>query len=449
MTSATTICAVSTPPGRGGIAVIRVSGPKAVAVADSIWKGKPLALADSHTAHLGKVTDSSGNILDQAVATVFRAPGSFTGEDVVEISVHGSTFVQQALLESLTARGAEIAAPGEFTQRAFMNGHLDLAEAEAVADVIASSSRAAHALAVSQLQGGFSKNIDTLREQLINLASLLELELDFSEEDVEFADRSALRSLAVRIIERTSALASTFSTGSAIRNGVPVAIVGEPNAGKSSLLNALIDNDRAIVSDIPGTTRDTIEARCIIDGIEFCFIDTAGIRSTDDPIESLGIERAFSALQNARIVILLIPPSASNNESESQIQEIRQSMSPQSTLIVVSSKADINPAHTDLMKISVKTGKGISDLKSKLSGIAREGLPADESLIVTNVRHYNALNEASSELNSLIKGLDDGLTIDLLAQHLRTAIESLSSITGRITSETVLHNVFSRFCIGK
>lgn len=277
-----TICAISTPPGRGGIAVARVSGPASIAIANAVWKGASLADAKSHTVHLGTITRPDGTALDQAVATVFRNPRSFTGEDVVEISVHGSTFIQQELLHLLVASGARMAEPGEFTRRAFVNGRLDLAEAEAVADLIASSSRAAHRLAISQLQGRFSANIDSLRQQLLDLAVLLELELDFSEEDVTFADRAKLRELAADIQSMVTRMASTFSSGQALRDGIPVAIIGRPNVGKSRLLNTLLDTDRAIVSDIPGTTRDTIEDTIDIDGHTFRFIDTAGIRTTDD-----------------------------------------------------------------------------------------------------------------------------------------------------------------------
>lgn len=319
-----TICAVSTPSGVGGIAVVRVSGKDALNIVDKIWCGKRLSEVRSHSAHLGDIADpeDSATPLDTAVATVFRGPASFTGEDVVELSVHGSKWIQRELVNLLVRSGCRTACPGEFTQRAFANGRLDLAQAEAVADVIASSSRSAHRLTASQMRGDFSKSISTLRDKLIEIASLLELELDFSEEDVEFASRSKLRALAEKLHENISRLAASFSTGCAIKDGVPVAIVGEPNVGKSTLLNALLNDSRAIVSDIPGTTRDTIEDTIEINGVLYRFIDTAGIRKTDDSIENLGIERSYDAIGKARIVLWLITPDMTEDETESMRREI-------------------------------------------------------------------------------------------------------------------------------
>ena len=445
-----TIAAISTPAGRGGIAVIRISGPDAVSFTDKIWKGKNLRDVASHSAHLGHIIDCQGNILDQAVATVFRTPKSFTGEDVVELSVHGSTYIQSALLESLINQGVRIAEPGEFTRRAFLNGKLDLAEAEAVADIIASSSRAAHAIAASQLQGRFSSHINSLRQKLIDLAALLELELDFSEEDVTFADRSQLKSLAREILSFIDSLASTFSSGKAIREGVPVAIIGKPNAGKSSLLNSLLGTDRAIVSDIPGTTRDTIEDTLDIDGITFRFIDTAGLRSTDDPIESLGIERSYASIRKAKIILWLIDPNTSDVDAAKAEDLISREVTSDSFLIKIQSKSDIsrNSSHSELLPISSKTGSGIDQLRKILIAKVTSGLPTDESLIVTNARHQSALLQARKALADLLYGMND-LTTDLLAEHLREAISSLGSITGQITSTTILHTIFSRFCIGK
>ncbi len=459
-----TICAISTPPGRGGIAVARVSGPSAIAISDSIWHGKSLRDAASHTAHLGTVIRPDGQALDQAVATVFRAPRSFTGEDVVEISVHGSSFIQQELLALLVNAGARMAEPGEFTRRAFINGRLDLAEAEAIADIIASSSRAAHRLAIAQLQGRFSAHIDSLRQQLLDLAVLLELELDFSEEDVTFADRSKLRNLADEIRRSVSRMASTFSSGQALRDGIPVAIIGRPNTGKSRLLNALLDTDRAIVSDIPGTTRDTVEDTTDINGHTFRFIDTAGIRDTDDPIESLGIDRAIRSAAKASIVIWLIAPDevcADAVESDKII--ITQAINPETRLIPALNKIDTltrdnEQALIDLlqaltgippMAISTLTGQGIDNLRTSILSAATANLPADESLIVTNARHHAALTEAASALTDLIAGIDLGLTPDLLAQHLRQATTALATITGSITSTQILSTIFQRFCVGK
>ena len=459
-----TICAISTPPGRGGIAVARVSGPAAIAIANAVWKGASLADAKSHTVHLGTITRPDGTALDQAVATVFRNPRSFTGEDVVEISVHGSTFIQQELLHLLVASGARMAEPGEFTRRAFVNGRLDLAEAEAVADLIASSSRAAHRLAISQLQGRFSANIDSLRQQLLDLAVLLELELDFSEEDVTFADRAKLRELASDIQNMVTRMASTFSSGQALRDGIPVAIIGRPNVGKSRLLNTLLDTDRAIVSDIPGTTRDTIEDTIDIDGHTFRFIDTAGIRTTDDPIESLGIERALRSVAKASVVIwLLSPDDLQSPETSANKALIDGSIRPDATLIPVLNKIDTIPDSvtqateslsamapgTAPLAISALTGTGISDLRNAILAAATARLPDDESIIVTNARHHAALTEAADALTQLIDGIDLGLTPDLLAQHLRQAIHSLATITGSITSTQILQTIFHRFCIGK
>jgi len=495
---ADTICAISTPAGRGGIAVVRVSGTDAVPIVDSLWKGKPLSDVATHTAHLGTVIDTEGRALDQAVATVFRAPRSFTGENVVEISVHGSIYVQQQLLASLIKAGARMAEPGEFTRRAYTNGRLDLAEAEAVADIIASSSRAAHRLAISQLQGRFSSHINGLREKLVNFAALLELELDFSEEDVTFADRKQLRDLAVEIKNTVDSLTATFASGQALRDGIPVAIIGRPNVGKSRLLNTLLQTERAIVSDIPGTTRDTVEDTIDVEGNTFRFIDTAGIRRTDDPVETLGIARAIDKVGKARIVIWLITPdSLSDPDSLAEFQrQITASMADGASLIFAVNKIDtVNPAYVDVMlndtrtlvpqvdklfAISALSGIGIQQLKSALVEMATQGLPADESLIVTNARHHAALLQASSALADLLQGLPNDsveqgakktkfhsqlasfqspipteqmqvnyMTSDILALHLREAIRSLATITGTITSQEILNTIFSRFCIGK
>jgi len=476
-----TICAISTPPGRGGIAVARVSGPQAINIVQTIWQGRPLTEAASHTAHLGTITGTDGSPLDTALATIFRAPASFTGENVVEISVHGSTYIQQQLLHTLIQAGCTMAEPGEFTRRAFTNGRLDLAEAEAVADIIAASSKAAHRLAISQLKGGFSAHINKLREQLIEIASLLELELDFSEEDVTFADRDRLRSLATDILDTVTHLAATFASGKVLRDGIPVAIVGRPNAGKSSLLNALLQYDRAIVSDIPGTTRDTVEDTLDINGHTIRLIDTAGIRQTDDPVESLGIQRALDKAADARIVILLTTPDEIiNGQTATLADQIKSKISPDTALIIAINKIDTvdatqipvletsaSTADTTIT-ISAKNGTNINKLTDDIINIATADLPADESLIVTNARHHTALTEAAAALTDLLKGMPttttvDGqktalphascqdyiLTTDLLAQHLRQAIAALSTITGTITTDTLLTTIFSRFCIGK
>lgn len=473
-----TICAISTPPGRGGIAIVRLSGPDAISIADKIWRGRKLALAESHTAHLGRIVDpdNSERSVDQAVATVFRAPHSFTGEDTVELSLHGSTYIQAETIRILTDQGARIAEPGEFTRRAFTNGRLDLAEAEAVADLISASSRAAHTLAISQLSGKFSSHIESLRHQLINLASLLELELDFSEEDVIFADRSTLRRLATEIIGHLDKLAHTFSAGQAIVNGIPVAIIGQPNAGKSSLLNALLGHERAIVSDIPGTTRDTVEDNTTLRGHLIRFIDTAGIRATEDPIESLGIQRALKSATSATIILHVIDPI---EFPYSSIFKTIESIHPnvETTVMPLLNKADmLEPRQIEqhiraldsvyrsaveggkdspvlrllpAQAISATTGKGIDTLTEDIANTITADIPDDESLIITNARHYQAITTARDHLTDLITAIDIGLTPDLQAHHLRAAITSLATITGSITTPDLLETIFSKFCIGK
>lgn len=447
-----TIAAISTPPGTGGIAVVRLSGPDAITVADAIWRGKPLGEAPSHTAHLGNIIDVNGQVLDQCVATVFRAPRTFTGQDTVEFSVHGSQYIQHTLLGTLQARGARMAGPGEFTRRAFANGRLDLARAEAVADVIAATSRAAHRLAMQQLRGGFSKRIDELRERLVRLAALLELELDFSEEDVTFADREQLASLTEEILGITRSLADTFRSGDAIKNGIPVAIVGAPNAGKSCLLNTLLGSDRAIVSDIAGTTRDTIEDTAQIGGMTFRFIDTAGLRHTDDPIERLGIDRTLSTAARADIILLLVDPTTPAGADDRSQQLI--DLNPDATLITVTNKTDLRPDAALTAPgpaISAKTGAGIAELRTLLADTARRrtGTAESENIIVTNARHHRALCQAAEALERTLDGLRQGQYTDLIAQDLRQALHHLGTITGAITTDTLLHSIFSHFCIGK
>ncbi len=460
-----TICAVSTPPGVGGIAVVRISGPDAVSIADSLWKGKSLAQAKSHTAHLGTVTASGGSPLDQAVATVYLAPRSFTGENVVELAVHGSRFVQRELLRLLIASGARLAEPGEFTRRAFIAGKMDLAEAEAVADVIASNSRAAHRIAVSQLRGDYSRRLTALRERLIDLASLLELELDFSEEDVEFASRTKLRDIAAEIHSEVTRLHRSYVSGAAIKEGIPVAIVGATNAGKSSLLNALLGDDRAIVSDIHGTTRDTIEETLEIGDFLFRFIDTAGLRDTSDTIERIGIQRSLAAARKARIVVAVIDPAAGIDAG--LIDDIRKAATdrgdePQGNIIFAINKSDITdtePAEKSIralmpeavtVTLSAKTGAGMDSLTAQFEKTAIEETGnADEGLLVTNARHAVALEAAAASTSAIIDGLDSGLSGDLIALDLRQTIDHLASITGAVTSADILSTIFSRFCIGK
>lgn len=463
-----TICAISTPPGVGGIAVIRLSGPRAIAIADSIWRGKALADTPGYRCRLGDITDADGNILDNCVATVFRGPHSFTGEDTVEFAVHGSRYIQRALLDTLISRGARLAEAGEYTRRAFAAGHLDLAQAEAVADVIASNSRAAHRLAIKQMRGSFSQRLDSLRGRLIELASLLELELDFSEEEVEFASRNSLRQLAVEIHSEVSRLADSFASGRAIKDGIPVAIVGATNAGKSSLLNALVGDNRAIVSDIHGTTRDTIEETIELGDYHFRFIDTAGLRHTDDAIEQIGIERSRQAIDRAVIVILVIDPAAPVDPDILTAASAPLSALPRpGDLIVMINKSDSatrgqlaaaaaafdkygDSPNFHMLNASALTGQGIDRLRQLLVDIARrEEGSADEGLLVTNLRHAQSLRAAADSTARVITGLDANLSGDLIAQDLRQTIHHLSAITGAITTTDILSTIFSRFCIGK
>jgi tRNA modification GTPase len=455
-----TICAISTAPGVGGIAVIRVSGPKAIAIANEIWKGRALIDQPANTVRFGRIIDTerNGELLDEAVATIFRGPASFTGEDVVELSVHGSRYVQRRLLELLNLHGSRLAEPGEFTRRAFANGKMDLAQAEAVADVIASNSRAAHRLAASQMKGAFSARLNQLRDQLLELASLLELELDFSEEEVEFASRRRLRDIASEIHSEVSRLYRSFSAGTAIKDGIPVAIIGPTNAGKSSLLNLLLGEDRAIVSDIHGTTRDTIEDTLEIGDYLFRFIDTAGIRDTADPIEALGIERSLQARSRAAIVISVVDASqpteapAVDKENDAPV-------------ILLLNKADLCTADISTqvsndeavakpfatIPFSTKTGQGHQRLLYTLTALADQlrGNTDEDTILVTNLRHAQALKAAAESTAAVIAGLQTDLPGDLIAQDLRATIHHLSSITGTLTTPDILASIFSRFCIGK
>ena len=459
-----TICAISTPAGVGGIAVARVSGKDAIMLVDKIWKGKSLTKADSHTAHLGTIVDEHGEAIDQAVATVFRNPRSFTGEDVVELAVHGSRWVQRELINLLVRTGCRIADAGEFTRRAFANGRMDLAEAEAVADVIASSSRAAHRIAMSQMRGDFSRRLTDLHDQLLNLASLLELELDFSEEEVEFASREKLLNLAQEIHSVVSRLASTFATGSAIKDGVPVAIVEETNAGKSTLLNQLLHEDRAIVSDIHGTTRDVIEDTIEIGDTLFRFIDTAGLRETTDVIESLGIERTINKLTDARIVLWVIDSATTPAQLESAAKRVLPHTSADQAIIVALNKIDINAENVEALQkalneilpqgaivapISAKQGDKIETLQQHLINASGSADIAPGEVMVTNARHYQALTLASDSIARAIDGLSMGLSGDFIAQDIRETLHHLGEITGTITSQDILTSIFSRFCIGK
>ncbi len=459
-----TICAISTAPGVGGIAVIRVSGPQSRQIVDRIWHGKRLENVASHTAHLGSIVDETGEVIDSAVATVFCSPASFTGDDVVELSVHGSAWIQRETVQLLVRQGCRIAEPGEFTRRAFAAGKLDLAEAEAVADVIASSSRAAHRMAMSQMRGEFSRRLETLRDRLLDLASLLELELDFSEEDVEFASREKLKSLADEIHGVVAKLASSFATGAALKEGVPVAIVGATNAGKSTLLNRLLGDDRAIVSDIHGTTRDIIEDRIEIDGVLFRLIDTAGLRDTTDVVESLGIDRTIKQIDKAAIVVWVIDPFTSPAILRDTWQRISRHITDSQHLIIAINKSDLTgdnldattvssdvaplPSDTTTLRISAATGTGIEALCHNL--INASGVNSWQGdILVTNSRHYEALTHALDSINRVREGLESGISGDFIAQDVRETIHHLGTITGAITTTDILTTIFSRFCIGK
>lgn len=472
-----TICAISTPPGVGGIAVIRISGPQAIEIAERIWSGTPLTQAKARTLHSGMINDpaNNGEMLDQAVAAIFHAPASFTGEDTVELSVHGSRYVQQRLLEILCDNGCRLAQPGEFTRRAFANGKIDLAQAEAIADVIASESRAAHRLAASQMKGQFSARLNRLRDKLLEIASLLELELDFSEEEVEFASRSQLTALAEDLHDELTRLADSFAAGNAIKEGIPVAIIGPTNAGKSSLLNLILGQQRAIVSDIHGTTRDTIEDTLAIGDYTFRFIDTAGLRHTDDPIENLGIKRTRQAAANAAITLLVVDatrplpspadlalPADSDTDSDSNADAGSHTAEDTRPVILLLNKTDLPGAittlptplpyrATDIIPFSAHTGEGHDTLLQQLKKHAKalSGDNTQDTILVTNLRHAQALQAAAETTAALLAGLSANIPGDLLAQDLRATIHHLSTITGTLTTPDILTTIFSRFCIGK
>lgn len=461
-----TICAVSTAPGIGAIAIVRLSGENAIEITDKVFTsvkaGKKLADAKSHTAHFGTIRTDEGEIVDEVVATLFRGPHSFTGEDSVEISCHGSSFIQQKIIELLLAHGCRMALPGEYTQRAFMNGRMDLSQAEAVADVISSNSSAALRLAIKQLRGGFAQELSMLRDKLLKFVSLIELELDFSEEDVEFADRENLRNLAEEIERKIRSLADSFHYGNAIKNGIPTTIIGETNVGKSTLLNWLLNEDRAIVSDVHGTTRDVIEDTMQVNGVLFRFIDTAGIRQTDDKVEALGIERTFKKIDEARIILVVIDPTETLEKNETFMSQNATHWEGKEAIalinkIDVADEEQINRASAlvqqyNLKEIRISAKKNINkqEVLDELSQRSGADKVESEGVVVTNLRHYEALKEALSAIERVDEGLQANLSGDLLSRDIRDCLFFLGDITGgEITNDEVLGNIFKNFCIGK
>lgn len=457
-----TIIALATPSGAGAIAVIRLSGSKAIAMVDTSFKSistKKLVSQKTHTIHLGHVVEDS-RVLDEVLVSVFKNPKSYTGEDVVEISCHGSSYIQQEIIQLFVRNGARIANPGEFTLRAFLNAKLDLSQAEAVADLIASDNKASHQIAMQQMRGGFSNEIKVLRDELLNFASLIELELDFSEEDVEFANRKQFEELLERIIKVLKHLIDSFSTGNVIKNGIPISIIGAPNVGKSTLLNALLNEDKAIVSDIAGTTRDAIEDEITIEGIKFRFIDTAGIRTTEDTIESIGIKKTFEKITQSQVVLYLLDSTKVTTETiqifNSEIRKIQEQY-PDKQLIVVANKMDeadqeyieTSFVYPHTLFTSAKSGLGIDTLKAKLLEFVNTGALRNNDTIITNSRHYDSLLKALAEVQKVQQGMDANLSGDLLAIDIRQALYHFGEITGEITSDDLLGNIFANFCIGK
>ena len=479
-----TICAPATIPGTGAISVIRLSGPEALSIADKVvtCNGTPLSSTDGYRIRYGTVLDNDGETVDNVLVSVFRAPHSYTGEDSAEISCHASGYIVQTIIGLLLDAGARSAGPGEFTRRAFVNGKMDLAQAEAVADVIAAQDKAAHRVAMNQLKGGYSKELGKLRAKLLKMTSLLELELDFSEEDVEFASRSEMSLLVNDVLHHVSTLASSFKRGNAVKNGLPVAIIGPANSGKSTLLNAIVGEDRAIVSDIAGTTRDTIEEVINVGGISLRFIDTAGIRDTEETVEKIGIGRSLKKMQEASIILGILDPARGFSSMREDVQFFLSNVDlSEQKLILVLNKIDLiedgNEADSavnknvirgneivslienksidiPLVKISAKTGEGLVDLMSTLSNKASDLVGTSDSTLVTNLRHYEALRKSEAPLRRVLAGLgatDHGTPLppDLIAQDLREALHYIGSIVGEISTDEVLGSIFREFCVGK
>ena len=455
----TTIVALSTAQGVGAIGVIRLSGPKAIEICNKVFKGKDLRKQASHTLHFGKIADEK-RVLDEVVVSLFVAPSSYTGENTVEISCHGSPYILKSIIELLIKNGATAANPGEFTLRAFLNGKLDLTQAEAVGDLIASNSESAHKIAMNQMRGGISNEIKKLREELIHFASMIELELDFSEEDVEFANRDELKDLIIKVQKVLHQLIETFALGNAIKEGIPVVIAGKPNAGKSTLLNTLLNEERALVTEIEGTTRDSIEDELNIGGTIFRFIDTAGIRQTEDVVEALGVKRTLEKIESAAIVLLIVDL---NNTTpallKETIVEINDSLQRnKAKLVIIGNKVDLkNLAEAkaqfaefeNLHFISAKEKWNIEELKESLKETAQLHILNQDETLVSNTRHWEALTKANVALQTALTGIDNGLTGDFIAMDIRASLHQLGLITGEITTDDLLGNIFSKFCIGK
>lgn len=464
------IVALATASGTGAIAIIRISGQDAISIVNTVFKSiknKDLTKQKSHTLHLGHIVDET-KTLDQVLVSVFKGPNSYTGENTVEISCHGSTYIQQQIIQLLLRKGCRMADAGEFTLRAFLNGKLDLSQAEAVADLISSDNEASHQIAMQQMRGGFSNEIAKLREELLNFASLIELELDFAEEDVEFADRSQFNELINRIEFVLKRLVDSFAVGNVIKNGIPVAIVGEPNVGKSTLLNALLNEERAIVSDIAGTTRDTIEDELTIGGIGFRFIDTAGIRDTQDVVESIGIKKTFEKIEQAQVILYLVDGCqlSVDGKLDNLLVEINrtQNQYPQKPILILINKKDLlsdkllhtierklatNNQQLTTLFISAKQNVGVEELKNQLLSFVNTGTLRNNETIVTNTRHYDSLLKALEEIQKVKFGLETGLSSDLMALDIKEALYHFGMITGQVTNDELLGNIFANFCIGK
>ncbi|MDP3353475.1 MAG: tRNA uridine-5-carboxymethylaminomethyl(34) synthesis GTPase MnmE [Flavobacteriaceae bacterium] len=458
-----TIIAIATPPGIGAIAVIRLSGPNAITICNTFFKSikgnKDLTTQKSHTLHFGYIKENN-RVIDEVLVSLFHGPNSYTGENTVEISCHGSSYIQQEIVQLFLRNNVRLATPGEFTLRAFLNGKLELAQAEAVADLIEANSAASHQVAMQQMRGGYSKEINDLRQELLNFASLMELELDFSEEDVEFADRDEFNNLVNKISKILKQLVDSFALGNVLKNGIPIAIVGEPNVGKSTLLNALLKEDKAIVSEIPGTTRDAIEDEIVINGIVYRFIDTAGIRETTDIIESIGIKKTFEKIKQAQVVIYLLDANTLN-QAKSKLLQIEiskiQEQFPSKKLLIIANKIDLSNINSikkllpfeNVHFISAKTSEGIHELTLKLTSLVHTGALSSSDTIVSNSRHYEAFSNALKALIDVKKGIENGIPTDLIAIDIRQALFHLGEVTGQITTDDLLGNIFANFCIGK